>query len=67
MEGKLRMTIKAARVNKGLRQSDMAIALHVTKKTVSSWETGKARPTLDKVEPICALLGVKYDDIQWIV
>ena len=62
----MRLTIKAARVNKGLTQADMAAALHVNKKTVSSWETGKAKPSLDKVEPICALLGVKYDDIKWI-
>lgn len=61
----MRITIKAARVNKGLTQNDMANALCVTKKTVGSWESGKTKPRIDKVEPICDLLGVRYDDIQW--
>lgn len=63
----MRMTIKALRVNKGLTQADMATALHVTKKTVGAWENGKSMPKLDKIEPICELLGVKYDDIAWNV
>lgn len=61
------ISIKAARVDKGLTQQDMATALGVTKKTVGSWESGKTKPTLDKIEAICALLGRSYDEIKWKV
>ena len=61
----MRCTMKALRVNKGLTQSEMAEALGVSKKTVGAWENGKSMPSIDKVEPICSILGVKYDDINW--
>ena len=61
----MRITLKAARVNKGLTQNEVAIALGVTKKTVSSWENGKSVPNADKIDAICALYGRKYDEIQW--
>jgi len=59
--------MKAARINANLTQAEMASRLGVTKKTIGSWESGKTKPKLDKVEPICALLGVGYDDIVWNV
>lgn len=63
----MRISLKAARINAGLRQTDIAIALGVDRKTVGSWENGKSMPTADKVEPICAILGVNYDAIKWKV
>ena len=63
----MRITLKAARVNKGLTQKDVCIELGVTKKTVGAWENGKSMPKVDKIDALCALLGVKYDDIQWKV
>ncbi len=61
----MKLSIKAARTNKGLTQNDLAKALNVTKKTVSAWENGKSVPKVDKVDALCALLEVKYDDIRW--
>lgn len=61
----MRITIKAARVNKGLTQQGLADVLHVTKKTVGSWESGKTIPKIDKIEAICNVLEVKYDDLIW--
>ena len=63
----MRMTVKALRVNKGLTQGEMAKMLGVSKKTVGAWENGKSMPNLDKVEAICSILGVKYDDVRWNV
>ena len=63
----MRISLKAARINAGLKQTDMATALNVDRKTIGSWESGKSMPTADKVEPICALLGVNYDAIKWKV
>lgn len=61
----MRITLKAARINKGLTQNDVAIALNVTKKTVGAWENGKSVPNINKIEMLCALYGRKYDEIQW--
>ena len=61
----MQMSIKAARVNKGLTQQELADEVKVAKKTVWSWENGKTKPTIDKIEPLCLALGVEYDDIRW--
>lgn len=61
----MRVTLKAARINKGLTQEDVAKALNVTKKTVGSWEMGKTMPKIDKIEHLCQLFGCNYDDISW--
>lgn len=63
----MRITLKAARVNKGLTQAAVGVALNVTKKTVGAWENGKTMPNADKIDALCDLLGVKYDDIRWKV
>ena len=63
----MQLTLRAARTNAGLRQTDMALALHVSRKTIGSWESGKSMPTADKIDAICALLGVSYDSIKWRV
>lgn len=63
----MRITLKAARINKGLTQNEVAIALNVTKKTVGSWENGKSVPNINKIEMLCELYGRKYDEIQWKV
>lgn len=61
----LRISLKAARINAGLKQIDTAEALGVDKKTVSSWEKGKTMPAADKIESLCNLYGVNYDNIRW--
>lgn len=61
----MRITMRAARINRNLTQREVAEALNVTKKTVCSWETGKTKPRFDKIEPICKLYQVGYDNIEW--
>ena len=61
----MQMTLKAARVNKGLTQEDVAKAIKVSKKTVWAWENGKSSPRLSKIDPLCELLGLSYDNIRW--
>ncbi len=61
----MKLTIKAARTNKGMTQTELATALGVTKKTVSTWENGKTMPKVDKIDALCQVLGIKYDDIKW--
>lgn len=61
----MRISLRAARTNCNMTQNEVAERLRVTKKTVSSWENGKTLPALDKIEAICELYGLSYDDIQW--
>ena len=61
----MRISLRAARINAGYTQEAAGKALNVAKKTIGLWEKGKTKPTIDKVEPICNLYGVKYDDIEW--
>jgi len=61
----MKMTLKAARINAKLTQTELAKKVGVTKKTICYWENGKARPKVDKVEAICAAVGAGYDDITW--
>lgn len=60
-----RISLRAARVNAGLTQDGVAKALNVAKKTVWAWENGKTIPKIDKIDPLCKLYGVRYDDIAW--
>lgn len=63
----MKVTLKAARINKGFTQEYVAKELNVTKKTVGSWEMGKTMPKIDKIEKLCSLYGCSYDDIIWNV
>ena len=63
----MRITLKAARVNKGMTQIEVANAMNVSRETVGRWEKGVTRPKWKQIEPLCALFGVKYDDITWNV
>lgn len=63
----MKQTLKILRISKGMRQTDVAAALKVNRKTVSAWEKGKYLPAVDMIDAICALFDVSYDDIQWRV
>ena len=61
----MKITLKAARVNVNLKQSEAAKIFGVDKKTLSSWEQGKTFPSADKVPVICETYKRRYDEIQW--
>lgn len=62
----MRVSIKAMRVHRKLTQEALANELNVTKKTINSWESGKTKPGVDMIDPICAVLRCTYDDIEWV-
>ena len=61
-----RMSLKAARVNAGHTQKDAAKLLNISNKTLGDWENGRAFPKVDKVEELCALYNVSYDDLIFL-
>lgn len=62
----MRITLKAARINKGLTQTEAAKELQVNKKTLSNWENGKSFPNADKIEKIEKVYHVNYDDLIFL-
>lgn len=62
----VKMTLEAARRNVGLSQKEAAIKLGVSNKTLGSWENGKSYPTADKINAMCELYGVGYDNLNFL-
>lgn len=56
--------IRRLRDNLGLSQSDIARKLDVTPSTISNWESGKARPRLDKMTQLAELFNVTVSDLM---
>lgn len=61
-----KITMKAARINAGLTQKVAAKKLNVSNKTLHRWENGISYPTPPKIEAICTLYGLSYDDIIFL-
>lgn len=60
------ITLKAARVNVGLTQKEAAKRLNISNKTIWAWENGKSMPNANKIDAICNLYAVSYDDIIFL-
>lgn len=57
------ITLKAARVNAGLTQKELAKELGVTNTTINSWENGDTEPSLSQLREISRLSGIPMDFI----
>lgn len=66
MKNVIRITLKAARINRNLSQKDAAKALNVSNKTLCSWENGLSVPKADKIDAICELYEVPYDNLIFL-
>lgn len=59
-----KISLKAARVNAGMTQTDVETKLGYARSTLTRWETGKCVPRADKLEALCNLYGVLVTDIK---
>ncbi len=59
----MKITLKAARVNADLKQSDVEKKLGFSRSTLTRWETGKCVPRADSLAALCDMYGVSMDDI----
>ncbi|MDE6945707.1 MAG: helix-turn-helix domain-containing protein [Anaeroplasmataceae bacterium] len=50
--------LKAARIESGLKQSELANKLNTTGNTISNWENNVSKPDLDTLSYICGILHV---------
>lgn len=58
-----RMTLEAARVNKGWTQAELAEKMGVSRQSVFDWENGKRQMRPAYVMLFCNVVGLSEDDI----
>ena len=58
-----KITTKAARVNAGLTQDELAEKMGVSRSTVIDWENGKREMRTAYVYLFCNIVGLSEDDI----
>lgn len=60
------MTLKSARVNKGLTQAQAAEKIGVTVDTLSNYERGKSFPDVPIIQRIEIVYGVPYSELIFL-
>ena len=61
------ITLKAARVNVGLTQSEAAKKLGIATDTLRMYESGKTFPDVPTIKKIEGLYHVSYNDIHFLL
>ena len=62
----MKITLKAARVNAGLTQEEVAEALNKSKNTIRNYEQGRSMPDIETGKAIAALYGLSVDDLIFL-
>lgn len=55
--------IREKRIEKGLKQRELADLLYVTESAVSKWENGKSYPDITMIPNLCKVLGVTEKEL----
>ena len=58
-----KITVKAARVNAGLTQEELANKMGVHRSTISSWETNPSTMQSKEAELLCKILNISISKI----
>ncbi len=62
----MKISLRAARTNKGFTQTQASKKIGVSKDTISKWERGECVPNLKYIPAIEAAYSVKYDDLIFL-
>ena len=62
----MKITLKAARVNKGYTLEEAAKMLGITRGTLQNYEHGVTFPNGQTIEKMLKLYGAEYDDINFL-
>ena len=60
------ITLRAARVNAGLKQLDVAKMLGIAPDTLRKFETGEAFPDVKQIKQFETIYGLTYNDINFL-
>ena len=55
--------LKREREKKGWSQEDLATKIHVSRQSVSKWETGKNYPSIEVIIDLSDLFGITIDEL----
>lgn len=55
--------LQELRKQKNLSQEQLADLLHVSRQTISRWETSQTTPDLSSLEKLCELYEMSYDEL----
>lgn len=61
----MKLSLKAARVNAGFTQNDVAKRLRVTKETIRKWERNVTSAKIGGLIEMCKIYGCGIDDIDF--
>ena len=62
----MKISLKAARVNKGLTQEEVAKKIKKSKNTIVSYEKGKSAPDVETGKALAKLYDVSIDDLIFL-
>lgn len=62
---KLKIQLKAARVNANLTQKQVAEKLKISKNTIVNYELHRAEPSIVTAQKLADIYGLSVDDIIW--
>lgn len=62
----LKISLAAARVNRGFTQREVAEKLGISTKTLVNWENGITFPTIERVYELCELYCVSVDNLIFL-
>lgn len=60
---KISKNIKKQRTLNGMTQEDLAAQIHVTRQTVSSWETDRTQPDLEILQSLAQAFGIEVEEL----
>lgn len=61
-----KISLAAARINKGYKQGEAAEIIGVKAQTLRNWEKGKSYPKQVYIARMCDLYGVSYDMLNFL-
>ena len=64
MEDNFKISLKAARVNANLTQTEVAEAMHITRETLRNWENKITCPSKVQYDKLLELYNVPYNIIK---
>ena len=62
----MKLTLKAARVNRGLTQAEVARKVRKSKNTIVNYESGKRSPDMVTGKALAELYGCSVDDLIFL-
>ena len=60
----MKWKLAACRINKGLKQKEVAELMHTSNTTIVNHETGKVKPTIAQLKMYSQIYGIPEEDID---